>query len=69
MKYKKNLGQAYPEYIVGAVVMMGALFTPLPQDLFPEAEGRSASAFLVEAIKRNHEAYIWSMSVPTDIIE
>lgn len=50
-------GQAYAEYLVGAVLVIGALFAPV-------FGGESAIGLLMAAFQANQESYIWAMSVP-----
>ncbi|MBM1142577.1 hypothetical protein GN155_002220 [Alcanivorax sp. ZXX171] len=54
---RRQKGQAYVEYVVGAVFVVGALFAPV-------FDGQSAIGFLMEAFQANQESYIWAMSVP-----
>lgn len=64
---KKNSGQAYVEYLVGGLVLMVALLAPMPEAIAPgDANGMSAAEYLIEQVKRNHEGYIWAMSVPVN---
>ncbi|WP_157375641.1 hypothetical protein [Alcanivorax hongdengensis] len=54
---KRQHGQAYVEYVVGAVFVVGALFAPV-------FGGDSAIGLLMQAFQANQESYIWAMSVP-----
>ena len=54
---KHQRGQAYVEYLVGAVLVIGALFAPV-------FGGDSAIGLLMKAFQANQESYIWAMSVP-----
>ncbi|MEH6785118.1 MAG: hypothetical protein V7688_14670 [Alcanivorax jadensis] len=54
--YKQN-GQAYVEYIVAAVLIIGALWAPV-------FNGESAISILYASLKANQESYVWAMSVP-----
>lgn len=65
-KMKLSRGQAMPEYIVAGFFMTVMLFTPLPSRIVPDANGMSAAEYIVEAFKRNHEGYVWAMSMPAN---
>lgn len=53
----KQKGQAYVEYIVAAVLIIGALWAPV-------FNGESAISLLYASLKSNQESYVWAMSVP-----
>ncbi len=54
---ERQKGQAYAEYLVGAVLIVGALLAPV-------FHGESAISLLMQAFQANQESYIWAMSVP-----
>lgn len=54
---KRQRGQAQAEYLVGAVLVIGALLAPV-------FGGESAIGLLMQAFQANQESYIWAMSVP-----
>lgn len=54
---RRQKGQAYAEYLVGGVFVVGALFAPV-------FGGESAIELLMRAFQANQESYIWAMSVP-----
>lgn len=58
---KRQRGQALPEYIVGTLVVLAALFTPL--DIF---DGRTIVGVLMESFQKNYKGYEYVISQPTN---
>ncbi len=58
---KKQRGQALPEYIVGTLVVVAALFTPL--GVF---DGRTIIGVLIESFQKNYKGYEYVVSQPVD---
>jgi competence protein ComGC len=56
---KNQKGITTIEYLVVAISMAIALLMPVPGN-----GGRNAAQLLMEAIKGNHHAYVWGMSMP-----
>lgn len=56
---KKQRGFSMVEYVVVASAMALALLMPVPNQ-----NGKSAPQLLIDAIKENHHAYAWGMSMP-----
>ena len=54
-------GQAFPEYLVGVIVLMAAFFTPIPG-----MNGKTAATALTDAFQRNYMGYEYVMSQPSD---
>jgi hypothetical protein len=55
---KFQAGQAMLEYTVCALLLILALFTPVPP------ESKSVADMLVEAIQKNHEAKVYAIGSP-----
>ncbi len=58
--YKRAAGQALPEYVVGCLMIITALFTPVPG-----FDGRSAGEMLVDSFQANYRGYEFAMSQPS----
>jgi hypothetical protein len=56
---KKQKGQSMVEYTICAVILVFALFTPIPP------ESKSVADRLIEAIKNNHEAKVHAIGNPS----
>ncbi|MDB6063403.1 MAG: hypothetical protein JWM78_3506 [Verrucomicrobiaceae bacterium] len=56
---KKQQGVTMVEYLVVAAAMAIALLIPVPN-----GGGKNATQLLMDAIKENHHAYLWGMSMP-----
>lgn len=56
-----NYGQALPEYIVGMLVVMAALFTPVEV-----LNNQNAASFITESFQRNYQGYEFAMSQPAE---
>jgi Flp pilus assembly pilin Flp len=55
---KRQRGVTMVEYLVVAGAMVLAVLAPVP------GFDKSATQLLMDAIKENHHAYMWSMSLP-----
>ena len=60
IKIKRISGQAYAEYVVGLMVVVVMLLTPVPGD----AKGRGAVVMLMDAFKDNYAGYAYGMAIP-----
>ncbi|WP_295871687.1 hypothetical protein [uncultured Zhongshania sp.] len=58
---KEQRGQALPEYIVGTLVVVAVLFTPI--EVFG---GRAIIGVLVESFQKNYKGYEYVVSQPVD---
>lgn len=56
---KKQQGVTSVEYLVVAAAMAISLLAPVPG-----GGGENATQLLMNAIKENHHAYVWGMSMP-----
>jgi len=56
---RKQKGVTIVEYLVIAGAMAIALLIPVPNE-----GGRNATQLVMNAIKENHHAYLWGMSMP-----
>lgn len=56
---RKQRGVTIVEYLVVAGAMAIALLMPVPGN-----QGKNATQLLMDAIKENHHAYMWGMSMP-----
>lgn len=56
---KRQRGVTMIEYLVTASAMAIALLMPVPG-----YGGKNATQILIDAIKENHHAYLWAMSMP-----
>jgi len=56
---KKQRGVTMIEYLVVSAAMAVALLVPVP-----DSNGKNATQLLMDAIKENHHAYLWGMSMP-----
>lgn len=54
-------GQAFPEYIVGVLMLIAAFFTPLPGQ-----EGKTATTVLMDAFQKNYMGYEYVLSQPAE---
>jgi hypothetical protein len=58
LTHGRQQGQAMVEYTVCALILVLALFTPIPP------ESKSVADRLVEAVKKNHEAKVHAIGNP-----
>lgn len=58
---KRNSGQALPEYVVGVMMIMLALFAPIPA-----FDDQSAVELLTSAFQKNYRGYEYVMSQPSN---
>jgi hypothetical protein len=58
---RKQRGQALPEYLVGTLVVIAVLFTPL--DVFG---GRTIISVLTESFQKNYKGYEYVISQPSN---
>jgi hypothetical protein len=56
-----NTGQALPEYVVGVMMIMLALFAPIPA-----FDDQSAVELLTSAFQKNYRGYEYVMSQPSN---
>jgi len=53
----KSFGFGLVEYILGVVILVTILFVPVNK-------GKSVSRMLIDAVKKEHSAYIYAASMP-----
>jgi len=54
---RKNSGYGIIEYILGVGILVGILFAPVNN-------GKSVSKMLIDAVKKEHSAYVYAASMP-----
>lgn len=59
--FSKSSGQALPEYIVGVLVIVAALFTRLPI-----LDNKTSVEFITDAFQKNYRGYEFAMSQPAN---
>lgn len=52
------------EYVLGLVVVAAVMMTPLNDSGLPEAGGKPVAERLADGIRKNHEAWVYAMSLP-----
>ena len=57
----KSTGQALPEYVVGVLMIMLAMFAPIPA-----FNDQSAVELLTNAFQKNYRGYEYVMSQPSN---
>jgi hypothetical protein len=55
----RQKGMSLAEYTIVVFVLVAALLLPVPN-----SGGKNAITLVMDALKDNHEGYVWGMSLP-----